>query len=127
MNLDATALFSLRVFRRSWAHFITTDANYLSRICDGILYRIHIRRKYEPGLTHQTTIWRCFLNLRIWILLNCFLPIFPTDAIIERIHEAGFNIACQKNIELDRDLAEQLYKEHEGKEFFDSLLEHMTR
>ncbi len=48
------------------------------------------------------------------------------DAVIERIHEAGFNIACQKNIELDRELAEQLYKEHEGKEFFDSLLEHMT-
>ncbi|XP_071942611.1 thioredoxin domain-containing protein 3 homolog isoform X8 [Antedon mediterranea] len=48
------------------------------------------------------------------------------DAIIERITEAGFNIACQKDIHMDQDIATQLYKEHEGKEFYDQLISHMT-
>ncbi|XP_072034016.1 thioredoxin domain-containing protein 3 homolog isoform X2 [Amphiura filiformis] len=48
------------------------------------------------------------------------------DVIIERIKEAGFNIACQKEYDLPRDLASQLYKEHEGTEFYDNLLDHMS-
>lgn len=30
-------------------------------------------------------------------------------------------------MELSREMAGQLYQEHEGKEFYDSLLDHMTR
>ena len=42
-------------------------------------------------------------------------------------NRAGFSIACQKDIHMDQNLATQLYKEHEGKEFYDTLIAHMTR
>ncbi|CAH1249802.1 NME8 [Branchiostoma lanceolatum] len=48
------------------------------------------------------------------------------DAIIARIKEAGFNIAFQKETALTEELAQQLYTEHEGKEFYPQLVEHMT-
>ncbi|KAJ8020049.1 Thioredoxin domain-containing protein 3-like [Holothuria leucospilota] len=48
------------------------------------------------------------------------------DAIVERLQEAGFQITCEKHVELSREMAGQLYQEHEGKEFYDSLLDHMT-
>ncbi|XP_078702270.1 thioredoxin domain-containing protein 6-like isoform X13 [Branchiostoma floridae x Branchiostoma belcheri] len=48
------------------------------------------------------------------------------DAIIARIQEAGFNIAFQKETSLTEELAQQLYTEHEGKEFYGDLVEHMT-
>lgn len=49
------------------------------------------------------------------------------EAITERLHEAGFQISSEKHIELSREMASQLYQEHEGKEFYESLLDHMTR
>ncbi|XP_077997128.1 thioredoxin domain-containing protein 6-like isoform X3 [Glandiceps talaboti] len=48
------------------------------------------------------------------------------EAILERIKEAGFNIAVSKETQLTKELAQQLYKEHEGKEFYESLTDHMS-
>ena len=49
------------------------------------------------------------------------------DAIIAKIHEAGFEVAMQKELTLTKEQAIQFYKEHEGKDFFDSLTTHMSR
>uniref|UniRef100_A0A8W8L7M3 Nucleoside diphosphate kinase-like domain-containing protein n=1 Tax=Magallana gigas TaxID=29159 RepID=A0A8W8L7M3_MAGGI len=48
------------------------------------------------------------------------------DEIIDRIHESGFRIAAQKETNLTRELAEEFYAEHKGKEYYDDLVEHMT-
>jgi len=48
------------------------------------------------------------------------------DAIINKIKEAGFRISAQKEVNLTKDLASWFYKEHEGKQFFDSLTEYMS-
>lgn len=55
-----------------------------------------------------------------------FFTLF-TDEIIDRIHESGFRIAAQKETNLTRELAEEFYAEHKGKEYYDDLVEHMTR
>ena len=44
-----------------------------------------------------------------------------------RIREAGFHIAARKETELPRDIAEQFYGDHKEKEYFEDLVEHMTR
>ncbi|XP_013400539.1 thioredoxin domain-containing protein 3 homolog isoform X1 [Lingula anatina] len=48
------------------------------------------------------------------------------DEIMELIKEAGFHIAARKETELTPDIVQQLYKEHEGKEYYGDLVEHMT-
>ncbi|XP_063955502.1 thioredoxin domain-containing protein 3 homolog isoform X20 [Lytechinus pictus] len=48
------------------------------------------------------------------------------EAIIEKIKEAGFNISLQRDLELNKELASKLYLEHEGKEFYENLIEHMS-
>ncbi|XP_072181199.1 thioredoxin domain-containing protein 3 homolog isoform X2 [Diadema setosum] len=48
------------------------------------------------------------------------------DAILEKIKEAGFQINLQRDVELNKELASKLYLEHEGKEFYDSLIDHMS-
>lgn len=49
------------------------------------------------------------------------------EGIIQHIKEAGFKIQIQKEVTLTKDLASQFYHEHEGKEFFDGLTDHMAR
>ncbi|PFX23757.1 Thioredoxin domain-containing protein 3-like [Stylophora pistillata] len=48
------------------------------------------------------------------------------EEIIHRIKEAGFKIQIQKEVTLTKDLASQFYHEHEGKEFFEGLTDHMA-
>nr|P90666.1 RecName: Full=Thioredoxin domain-containing protein 3 homolog; AltName: Full=Intermediate chain 1; AltName: Full=NME/NM23 family member 8 [Heliocidaris crassispina]BAA09934.1 intermediate chain 1 [Heliocidaris crassispina] len=48
------------------------------------------------------------------------------EAIIEKIKEAGFNISLQRDVELNKELASKLYLEHEGKEFYENLIDHMS-
>ncbi|RDD43712.1 Thioredoxin domain-containing protein 3-like protein [Trichoplax sp. H2] len=43
------------------------------------------------------------------------------EKIIQEIENAGFNIAMQEETVLTKELASKFYKEHEGKDFFDSL------
>ena len=54
-------------------------------------------------------------------------PPLPTEAILGKIHEAGFQIAMQKELLLSREQAADFYKEHEGRDYFDSLCANMSR
>ena len=47
--------------------------------------------------------------------------------MIQRIKEAGFKIQFEKEVTLTKDLAAQFYQEHEGKDFYDGLTDHMSR
>ena len=49
------------------------------------------------------------------------------DNILGKIKEAGFNISLSKETHLTREMAEQLYSEHKGKEFFEELTGLMSR
>lgn len=50
-----------------------------------------------------------------------------TESIMQKIHEAGFEVAFEKELVLTKEQAEEFYKEHEDKEYFDSLTNHMSR
>jgi len=46
--------------------------------------------------------------------------------IITRIERKGLKITAMKLVKLSREKAERLYEMHRGKEFFQSLVEHVT-
>ena len=50
-----------------------------------------------------------------------------SDDIMNKIKEAGFNIAARKETELTKEIAEQFYKAQEGSEYFEDLTQHMSR
>ena len=39
-----------------------------------------------------------------------------------KIHEEGFRIAMQKEVEMNREQVEEFYDEHRGQSFFDDLI-----
>ena len=43
------------------------------------------------------------------------------------MEEAGFTIAMSKEMQLSREQAEEFYEDHKGKDYFDSLINNMTR
>ena len=45
-------------------------------------------------------------------------------AILARFEQQGFNIAAAKMVQLNREQAEGFYAEHQGKPFFESLVEY---
>ncbi|EPY80797.1 thioredoxin domain-containing protein 3 [Camelus ferus] len=50
-----------------------------------------------------------------------------TEAVLNIIEDEGFKILMQRQIVLSREEAETLCKEHENKDYFESLIENMTR
>ncbi|KAL8583280.1 hypothetical protein ACOMHN_043057 [Nucella lapillus] len=48
------------------------------------------------------------------------------DAILERIKEAGFQIALQKEVTLTKEQAEDFYKEHAGQHYYEELTARMS-
>ena len=46
--------------------------------------------------------------------------------ILDKINGAGFHIAAMKLLQLTRSQAESFYKVHEGKDFYEPLIEFMT-
>ena len=46
-------------------------------------------------------------------------------AILARFEQQGFNIAAAKMVQLSREQAEGFYAEHQGKPFFEPLVEYM--
>ena len=53
--------------------------------------------------------------------------VFFTDEILQKIQEAGFEIALSKEIQLSRDQAESFYQEHKEQPYFEELITKMTR
>ena len=49
-----------------------------------------------------------------------------TGPIIEDIEKAGFKIIQLKKVKLNKSEAERFYSIHQGKPFFDNLIEYMT-
>ena len=47
-------------------------------------------------------------------------------AILARFEQQGFNIAAAKMVQLSREQAEGFHAEHQGKPFFEPLVEYMT-
>ncbi len=46
--------------------------------------------------------------------------------IIKRIEKKGLKIVAMKMIQMSRDMAEELYKVHRGKSFYEGLVEYVT-
>ncbi len=46
--------------------------------------------------------------------------------IISRFENRGFKIVAAKMLHINKELAREHYKEHEGKPFFDSLIDYIT-
>lgn len=46
---------------------------------------------------------------------------------MEKIREAGFNISLSSETNLTKEMAEQLYSEHKGKDFFEDLTGLMSK
>ncbi|XP_053554723.1 thioredoxin domain-containing protein 6 [Bombina bombina] len=49
------------------------------------------------------------------------------DEILERIQGAGFTISQIKETSLSREMAEEFYKEHKGKPFYEQLINYMCK
>jgi len=49
------------------------------------------------------------------------------ERIVLKIREAGFSVVAQKDIQLTKDLVGDLYDSCKSKEFYNDLLQHMTR
>ena len=64
--------------------------------------------------------------IQLYKLTHIHTQTFSTDAILQKIQEAGFQIAFKKELTLTKGQAEEFYKEHQDKDFFDSLTTHMS-
>ena len=62
----------------------------------------------------------------IFVLMALLITV-KTDAILEKIKEAGFQIALQKEITLTKEQAEEFYQEHAGQPYFEELTTRMSR
>ena len=56
--------------------------------------------------------------------LHCFFLL--SDAIMQKIEEAGFRIAMQKEVTLTQDQVESFYAEHKDADYFEPLVKQMT-
>lgn len=59
----------------------------------------------------------------LWLLI-CF---YFVDDIISRIESAGFSISHVKETQMTREMAENFYKQHHDKNFFNSLVDYMSQ
>ena len=49
------------------------------------------------------------------------------DEVLQKIRDAGFEVAMQKEMQLTKEMAEDFYKEHQGQEYFEELTTRMSR
>jgi len=47
-------------------------------------------------------------------------------SIVQRFEQAGLEVVAMKMIRMDRQMAEDFYAEHKGREFYEPLVEYMT-
>ncbi|XP_043549023.1 thioredoxin domain-containing protein 6 isoform X3 [Chiloscyllium plagiosum] len=72
-------------------------------------------------------------ELKFFFLMEQTLAVIKPDAledhrdeIIQKIKQAGFIISHMDEKTLSREMAEEFYKEHKGKPFFDQLVDYMS-
>lgn len=58
---------------------------------------------------------------------NIFYLLPLSEGILEEIQANGFTVAQLKETVLSKEMAEEFYKEHRGKPFFEQLVEFMCR
>lgn len=63
---------------------------------------------------------------RTFALIRPDAYLLHKDEIIEKIKEAGFKIALQKEVQLTKKDAENFYKEHKEEEYFEELTKQMS-
>lgn len=56
-----------------------------------------------------------------------FITHLPADDIMGKINASGFEVANAKEVQLTKEQAAEFYKEHEGQDYFDKLVTHMSR
>ena len=49
-----------------------------------------------------------------------------TDDIVAKIRESGFKIAMKKEVQLNKEQAEEFYSEHKDQDYFDELTNRMS-
>ena len=90
---------------------------------------------YERTITYQhvTTYVDPFVQpLSVHAFFQSSISCTPlsfvfSDEILSKIKEAGFEVAMTKEMHLSREQAEEFYSEHRDKDFFESLMTHMSR
>lgn len=63
-------------------------------------------------------------------IFSCIIFVSPfalTETILEEIRGSGFSVTRLKETVLSREMAEEFYKEHQDKPFFNQLVEFMSR
>lgn len=70
---------------------------------------------------------KCLTLLLFWHIFHIFLLLILTEAILDEIRGRGFSVTRLKETVLSREMAEEFYKEHREKPFFNQLVEFMCR
>jgi nucleoside-diphosphate kinase len=78
-------------------------------------YKWYSRRVYRSNKIEQTL---AIIKPNAVLALN-------TGKIIDRIEQAGFTIVDMRKVTLGREQVERFYQEHQGKKFFNDLIEFM--
>ena len=61
------------------------------------------------------------LDLKLYHILN------PLESIIAKVKESGFHVSMSEEMQLTKEMAEQLYGGQKDKEFFNDLVSMMTK
>ena len=70
------------------------------------------------------------MNVKLLIIIICLIynmNYYISESILAKIEESGFTIAMSKEITLSREQAEAFYAEHKDSDFFETLVENMSR
>lgn len=67
------------------------------------------------------------MNVKLVCLLIYGMNSYISESILGKIQESGFTIAMSKEITLSREQAEVFYAEHKDSDFFETLVENMSR
>ena len=54
-------------------------------------------------------------------------PFIGSEEIVKKIEEIGFNVSLTKEQQLTKEVACQLYNDHQGSEYFEELTDYMSR
>ena len=76
---------------------------------------------------HVVLFLNSLLKENLEMRLIYMLCSIPAEAILSKVQEAGFTVSLSKETRLTKEMAEQLYHEQKGKEFFNDLTDLMSR